>query len=149
MWGCKPILRSLVNYLKKRTNTESIDLLLSCFLKELNGDYLQNIQLCASLEYITKKEPAIKIVSLSNASDLMFIDTSDKSPFSLFHGKVQAVFKNEIIIYYGRYNCLHSPLVSEKEVSVMVEEFNLSFPFQRTATQALLNIPQKKRGIIC
>ena len=55
MWGCKAMVRNLVYYIKKRTNKESMDSLLYCFLRELRGDCAQTIQLCAAMEYIDKK----------------------------------------------------------------------------------------------
>ena len=120
-----------------------MDALLSCFLQELRGDCSQTIQLCSSMEYVGKKYVAAKPVSLSDLNKIMCVDTSKDSSFSLFHDKVQAVFKNAIMMCHGRYNCLHSTLVREDEVGVMVNEFNLTFPCQRTGIQALLNITQK------
>ena len=87
MWGCNPMLRDLVHSLKKRTNNESIDALLSCFLRELRGDCSQTIQLCFSMEYVGKKDVAAKPVSLSDLNKIMCVDTSKESYFSLFHDK--------------------------------------------------------------
>lgn len=102
------------------------------------------------MEWITNKEPDVKLVLLSNISKLLFVDTLNKSTSLPFHGKIQAVFKNMSTIYYDCYNYLQLPLVSENKVSVIVEKFNLSPPFQQTGIQTLLNILHKtKREIIC
>ena len=98
MWGNKPMLRNFVGCLKKRTNKESMDSLLSCFLKELSGDSSQTVQLCASMEYIVKKEAVAEPVSLSHFDELLCVDTSNNSSFSIFHGKVQELFKNAIMM---------------------------------------------------
>ena len=103
------------------------------------------MQLCAAMEYIDKKEPVAVHVSLSHLDELLCVDTSNNSSFSIFHGKVQELFKNALMMCYGRYTCLHSPLISEKDVGVMVDEFNSTFPYQRAGLQAMLNITEKAR----
>ena len=90
MWGTKPMLRSFVGCLKKRTNKESMDSMLSCFLKEIIGDSTQTVQLCAAMEYIAKKEPVAVPVSLSHLDELLCVDTSNNSaaitiPILLLH----------------------------------------------------------------
>ena len=80
-----------------------MDLLFSCFVEELHSDCLQTMQLCVSMEYVNKKEVMVKPVSLSNLNGLLCVNTSNESPFLLvFRGKIQDVFKNNIMMCYGR-----------------------------------------------
>jgi len=134
----------MIKTLKKRTHAESRDSLLSCFIREIHGDSKQTIMLCSSMEAIqTLANVGIPDVSPIDVGKSIGVDTGKGSKFVIFHNEVQDVFKNAISHCYGKYNCLHSPLVSESEINTITRSFKDKFPFQVVAIESLLNIQSK------
>ena len=50
--------------------------------------------------------------------------------------------------WYGKYNYLHSPLVSESDVILIVTSFKQKFPYQITAISSLLNVDKNLNMIV-
>ena len=117
----------MVKTLKKRTNAESQDSLLSCFVREIYGDSRQTITLCSSMEYI--QSPSKIAETKSSPIDIgksIKVETGKGSQFVLLHGEIQQLFKHTIENYYGKYNCSYSPLVSESDVIKLQHRSNKS-----------------------
>ena len=87
-----------VKTFKKRTNIDSIDALMSCFLQEIHYDSSYTITLYSAKELrgnITgvNKAPA----TIEDITEVLNVDISKGSAFRIFHEQVQIILKDAIM----------------------------------------------------
>ena len=91
------MIRNMVKTLKKRTNAESQDSLLSCSVWEIYGDSKQTITLCSSIESIQIPTKIVDAKStVVDVAKAIKVETGKTSQFRLFHDEIQLTLENAI-----------------------------------------------------